>query len=53
MYYTNIVSANTRIKKLESEVLQLKGAMEYLERDKIPWLERELERERNRQWAKV
>lgn len=45
---TSIENANRRIQELEAEVLRLKGEMEYLENDTIPWLKRELEWERRR-----
>lgn len=51
-YYNDVDQANNKIQELEAEVLRLKRAMEYLETSKVPWLQRELDRERNRQWAK-
>ena len=49
IYWNNVEEANKKIQELESEVNQLLGAMLYLENDKVPYLERELVRERGRQ----
>ena len=48
MWENDIERANARIQQLEAEVLRLKGAIDYLETSKVPWLERELRR--LRQW---
>ena len=48
-YWNDVEEANKKIQELEAEVSQLKGAMFYLETNKIPWLEFELEMERRRQ----
>ena len=48
MWDNDIERANARIQQLEAQILRLLGAMYYLETSKIPWLQRELERERSR-----
>ena len=50
IYWNNVEEANARIQELEAEVNQLRGALMYLENDKVPYLERE--RERSQQRAK-
>lgn len=52
IWETDIDRANRRIMDLEAEVALLKGGMRYLETDKVPWLEWELDRERNAGWRK-
>lgn len=39
IWETDIEKANARIAELEAQILKLQGAMEYLEKSKIPWLE--------------
>ena len=49
IYYNDVEQANKKIQELKAEVNQLLGALMYLENDKVPYLQRELERERGRQ----
>ena len=40
------------IEELRRQLLLKQGEIDYLEGSAIPWLKRELDRERTRQWAK-